>query len=224
MEQAGEFKVTISQRKVHNVTSKPVFLMFLNLSLRGIMRRLGYMEIGKSGKYFTTKKTQDIDNLKMFKGYCSTFQELERGMFLRVDTARKIVRKDTVLEAINALYQTHSGKDKEEKRNEVKKALVNSVIMTNYGKPTFYRILDIEFKSMMDIYISEDIPNLKEYYKKRYNLAIKEERQPLLLVENKIRRREIAGSQTGPTYLLPELCCMTGIPDNFDEQRRKSIS
>ena len=71
------------------------------------------MEVGKSGKYFTPKKAQDIDNLKIFKGYCSTFQELERGMFLRVDTARKIVRKDTVLEAINALYQTHSDKDKE---------------------------------------------------------------------------------------------------------------
>ena len=45
--------------------------------------------------------------------------------------------------------------------------------MTTYGKPTFYRILDIEFKSMMDVFISEDIPNLKEYYLKRYGLNIK---------------------------------------------------
>ena len=139
----GEFRIKISQRKVHDVTKKPVFLMFLNNALRGIMKRLTYQEIGKSGKYFTSGKVQEIDNLKMFKGYSSTFQELERGMFLRVDTARKIVRKDTVLEAINALYQVHSGKDKEEKRNEVKKALVNAIVMTTYGKPTFYRILDI---------------------------------------------------------------------------------
>ena len=139
----GEFSIKITQRKVHNVSSKPVFLMFLNNALRGIMKRLTYTEIGKSGKYFTPSKIQEIDNLKMYKGYSSTFQELERGMFLRVDTARKIVRKDTVLECINALYQVHSGKDKEEKRNEVKKALVNAIIMTTYGKPTFYRILDV---------------------------------------------------------------------------------
>ena len=86
--------------------------MFLNLSLRGIMRRLGYSEIGKSGKYFTDKKTQEIDNLRMYKGYTSTFMELEKGMFLKVDTARKIVRKDTVLETINRLYQAHANKDK----------------------------------------------------------------------------------------------------------------
>ena len=61
--------------------------------------------------------------------------------------------------------------------------------MTSYGKPTFYRILDIEFKSLMDVFISEAIPNLKEYYLKRYALEIKELRQPLLVVENKIRRR-----------------------------------
>ena len=76
----------------------------------------------------------------------------------------------------------------------------------------------------MSIPISDDIPNLKEYYFKKYNIEIKHEQQPLLLVENKIQRREKAGSSSGPTYLLPELCVMTGIPDNFDEMRRKSIS
>jgi len=201
-----------------------VFLLFLNVSLRGIMSRLGFIEIGRSGKYFTSARTQNIDNLKMFKGFTSSFQECEKGMFLRVDTARKIVRKDTVLETINAIYKKHGDKDKEEKRNEVRRALINSIVMTTYGKPTFYRIQDIEFKSLMSVPISEDIPNLREYYLQRYNLDIKFEQQPLLSVENKIQRREKAGSSSGPTYLLPELCVMTGIPDNFDENRRKSIS
>ena len=145
-------------------------------------------------------------------------------MFLRVDTARKIVRKDTVLETINAIYKQHGQKDKEEKRIEVRRALINSIVMTTYGKPMFYRIQDIEFKSLMSVPISDDIPNLKEYYLKKYNIDIKYEQQPLLSVENKIQRREKAGSSSGPTYLLRELCMMTGIPDNFDEMTRKSIS
>lgn len=145
-------------------------------------------------------------------------------MFLRVDTARKIVRNDSVLDVINSVYKVHAGKDKEEKRNELKKVLIDAIVMTNYGKSTFYRVLDVEFRSMLEVPISEEIPNLKEYYRLRYNLQVKQEAQPLLVVENKLQRRERAGSREGPTYLIPELCSLTGIPDNFDEQRRKKIS
>ena len=220
----GQYRVTIRQRKVHDLNNKAVFLQFLNVSLRGIMSRGKYVEIGRSGKYFTTEKTQNIDNLKMFKGFSSTFQECEKGMFLRVDTARKIVRKDTVLDVINTVYKVHSGKDKEEKRNELKRVLIGAIVMTNYGKSTFYRVVDVDFKSMMEVPISKEIPNLKDYYRRSYNLDIRHEGQPLLLVENKIQRRERAGTSSGPTYLIPELCSLTGIPDNFDEQRRKKIS
>lgn len=178
----GPYTVTIRQRKVYDLNNKAVFLQFLNSSLRGIMSRGNYVEIGRSGKYFTTAKTQNIDNLKMFKGFSSTFQECEKGMFLRVDTARKIVRKDSVLDAINSVYKIHAGKDKEEKRNELKKVLIDAIVMTNYGKSTFYRVLDVEFRSMLEVPISEEIPNLKEYYRLRYNLDIKHEGQPLLLV------------------------------------------
>jgi hypothetical protein len=129
------------------------------------MSRMGFIEIGRSGKYFSTLNAKSIDNLKMYYGFTSSFQECEKGMLLRVDTARKIVRSDTVLATINNIYILHKGKDKEEKRNEVKRALINAIVMTTYGKPTFYRILDIEFKSLMSIPINEDIPNLKVYYK-----------------------------------------------------------
>lgn len=90
-----------------------------------------------------------------------------------MDTARKIVRKDTVMDVIDAIYKNPKITDKEEKRNEVKKALCNSIIMTNYGKLTFYRVVDVEFKSMLDVPISDDIPNMKAYYKAKYNIDIK---------------------------------------------------
>ena len=40
--EAEGFKVEVTKRKVHDFTKLPVFLMFLNVSLRGIMSRLGY--------------------------------------------------------------------------------------------------------------------------------------------------------------------------------------
>ena len=74
----GKYCITIRQRKkvqVQDLNNKAVFLQFLNSSLRGMMSRGKYVEIGCSGKYFTTEKALPIDNLKMFKGYSSTFQE-----------------------------------------------------------------------------------------------------------------------------------------------------
>jgi hypothetical protein len=45
----------------------------MNVGLRGIMSRLGFIEIGKSGKYFDVSKSTQIDKLKMYKGFSSNF-------------------------------------------------------------------------------------------------------------------------------------------------------
>jgi hypothetical protein len=130
---------------------------------------------------------------------------LQGGIFLRVDTARKIVRDDYVLDAINSIYRLHKEKDKEDRRNEVRKVLNNAIIMTSYGKCSFYRILDVVFdKSVNDVRVSNEIPTLKDYYSKKYNINIKNDTQPLLEVENKVNKRaKLPNDQGGPTYLLP---------------------
>ena len=62
---------------------------------------------------------------------------------------------------------------------------------------------------------SEDDSTLIEYYLKKYDIEVKNKRQPLLVTESK------KGENTNPIYLVPELMLMTGIPDNFDERRRR---
>lgn len=52
----------------------------------------------------------------MFNGYRSNFVLLENGIYLRVDSAKKIVRNQTVLQYIDDLYKIHQDKDKEERR------------------------------------------------------------------------------------------------------------
>ena len=74
----------------------------------------------------------------MFKGYVLSFLEGDSGkMFLRVDTAREIVRKDSVLEQIKSIYRTCTNegkKDLEEKRTAaVKSALIGQIIMKEDG-------------------------------------------------------------------------------------------
>ena len=58
--------------------------------------------------------------------------------------------------------------------------------------------------------------SIREYYSKKYNINIENSKQPLLLVEG--RKKE------DHTLMVPELCLMTGIPDDFDEFRRKKVS
>lgn len=58
--------------------------------------------------------------------------------------------------------------------------------------------------------------NIIEYYKKKYNITIEKPKQPLLKVENPKGKMEI--------LLVPEICNMTGIPEDFDEFKRKQVS
>ena len=77
-------------------------------------------------------------------------------MMLRVDTARKIVRKDTVMETINNIYKIHKDKSKEEKRSLILQLFLNTTVMANYGKPQFYRIQDIEFQKLTEVFITPE--------------------------------------------------------------------
>lgn len=190
-------------------------LSFLNHGLRNIMNRLNYVEIGRSGKYFNAKDKVPIDNLVMYGGYKANFVHLEKGYFLRVDPAKKIVRSDTALEAIDGIYVKNRDKDKEERRQLVRAALVNAIVMANYGKTRYYRVVDILFADIAAIKLEDDL-SLVDYYKTKYSIEIKSLKQPLLVAESKNPEK--------PTYLVPELMLMTGIPENFDEMRRKHIS
>jgi hypothetical protein len=50
--------------------------------------------------------------------------------------------------------------------------------------------------------------SISKYYQEKYNITIRNLKQPLLKVENKKGKFDI--------LLVPELCLMTGIPENFD--------
>ena len=53
-----------------------------------------------------------------------------------------------------------------------------------------------------------------KYYTDKYNKSIRDPKQPLIVSMPKVRDQR--GGVTGPIYLIPELCNMTGLSD---EQR-----
>ena len=99
----------------------------------------------------------------MFSGYKANFVRLEKGIFLRVDPAKKIVRNETVLQFIDSFYAMHREQAKEEKRNLLKTELIDKIVMSNYGKSLYYKICDIEFKEIESV-ILDGTTSLLKYY------------------------------------------------------------
>lgn len=99
----------------------------------------------------------------------------------------------------------------------VKQSLSSLVVMSNYGKTNYYTITDVRFDDLETLVFEDSQTRLVDYYKEKYSLTIRNMKQPLLVAEGKRKNDKT-------TLLVPELMLMTGIPDDFDEMRRKKIS
>jgi hypothetical protein len=55
-----------------------------------------------------------------------------------------------VLDFINSIYIKNNSKDRDEKRTILKNVLLGQIIMTNYGKARYARIIDIVFQTVDD--------------------------------------------------------------------------
>lgn len=101
--------------------------------------------------------------------------------------------------------------------------MVGKMVMANYGKNKYYTIESILFDSSLDVFTFHDgkkIINLLQYYKTTYNIQVKNTKQPLVKVlgNKKDKNEKIT------IVLIPELLLMSGLPDNFDERKRREIS
>ena len=59
--------------------------------------------------------------------------------------------------------------------------------------------------------------SLLTYYDQKYGIKIQNRKQPLIVANRR-------GKDEDPELLIPELCLVTGIPDHYDEYKRRSIS
>ena len=93
--QAGSHKVSVKLVKTYDLKTRPnILLTFLNNGLRNIMGKLGYVEIGRTTKYFNSQDKELLPqaNVFIYSGYKPNFLFLDGGYYLRVDSAKKIVR------------------------------------------------------------------------------------------------------------------------------------
>ena len=101
-------------------------------------------------------------------------------------------------------------------QNEIKAALEGQIVMTYYNKKT-YRIDEVtsDVSPLSTFHLRKEDRDITyvEYYKKHYDITIKNTTTPMLI--SRPSRRDVNRGDDLPIYLVPELCGMTGLTDEM---------
>ena len=179
-------------------------LNFMNNLLKNFFNQMNYIQVGKGNKYINPGSRKSVGNtgVILFSGYETSFNMLESGLYLRVDSITRIVQDKTVIELINSIYKCNSHLSKEEKRSKVQEEMVGKTVMANYGNSRYWVILEVIFDVNFDTMILDERSSLtlEEYYLKNYGLRINNKKQPLLKAcLNGSSKRNMARE----SYLIP---------------------
>ena len=100
----------------------------------------------------------------------------------------------------------------------VTKSLLGAVILTRYNNKC-YRVDDIDWTMTPSSKFTDHTGQEKsfvDYYKKQYNIAIKDPKQPMLISRAKKKTHEEA-DVAKLIALVPELCNMTELTDMMNQ-------
>lgn len=99
-------------------------------------------------------------------------------------------------------------------RSALLTAIGGMTVLTGYNNKT-YRVDDVDFsQSPMSTFPTRDGDvTYLDYYKRKYNLTIRDPNQPLLI--SLPSARDIRAGQDGNICLIPELCRATGMSDGM---------
>ncbi|KAM9621905.1 piwi-like protein 2 [Trichechus inunguis] len=190
---------------------------FYNVVFRRVMKLLDMKLVGRN--FYDPSSAMVLQQHRLiWPGYAASIRRTDGGLFLLADVSHKVVRNDSVLDVMHAMYQ----QNKENFQDECTKLLVGNIVITRYNNRT-YRIDDVDWnKTPKDSFTMSDGKEITflEYYSKNYGITIKEEDQPLLIHRPSERQNNQGMLLKGEILLLPELSFMTGIPEKMKKDFR----
>ena len=176
----------------------------------------------------------------IYKGFYTSAQITENGLFLLVSNVNKHVMETTVYDIIIRIKDENQNLPESEKRKLVEEYFnMHKTVLTTYGSFRTYRIKQIDFDASpakTSFNVKEKTGQTKtvsilDYYKIQYSIIISDPDQPLLIVERKSKSQKKSlpskENDTEPViYLVPELVYATGIDVSNDstDKRRNIIS
>ncbi|EDW02949.1 protein aubergine [Drosophila grimshawi] len=181
----------------------------LNLILRRAMEGLKLQLVSRNLFDPKAKIVLDKFNLELWPGYQTSIRGHESDILLCADITHKVMRNDTLYHVLSKVIR-----ESDDFQSAFKREVIGSIVLTDYNNRT-YRIDDVDFAvSPLSTFNSKngDI-SFVEYYKKRYNIVIRDIKQPLLV--SRPTEKNMRGGENQLILLIPELARATGLTDNM---------
>lgn len=201
----------IKLRKVGTIdgTTEMAFMVF-NLINRKAMNGLKLTQIGRN--YFDGQARVSIQQygIDLYPGYVTSIRQHEQDVLMCAELKHRVMRTDTCYTMFKTCLNQGANW-----RDNYKRMVLGTVVMAKYGKNSTYTINDVEFNTTPES--SFEIDNGKitflQYFKDRYNIIIRDPRQPMLV--SRAKPREIRAGKPELIYLVPELVQTTGLTDDM---------
>ncbi|XP_033172824.1 protein aubergine [Drosophila mauritiana] len=179
----------------------------LNLIMRRAMEGLDLKLVSRN--YFDPKAQINLENfrLQLWPGYQTSIRQHENDILLCTEICHKVMRTETLYNILSDAIR-----DNDDYQSAFKRAVMGMVILTDYNNKT-YRIDDVDFEStpLCKFQTNDGEISYVDYYKKRYNITIRDFQQPLVM--SRPTDRNIRGGNDQPIMIIPELARATGMTD-----------
>ncbi|XP_034240768.1 piwi-like protein Ago3 isoform X2 [Thrips palmi] len=189
---------------------------FYNVLLSKIFRVLNFTRMGRQHYNPSASSTIPQHKLEIWPGYVTAIEEYEGGIMLNINASHRVLRQMTCYDVIKEAL----GRSRDNWQSVVTKDLIGACVLTRYNDK-LYRVDDIGF----DMSPQDTFPDrgggetsFVDYYKKQYDITIRDLKQPLLISKEKKKTGPKRGEEAQPDKLIcliPELCNMTGLTDSM---------
>ncbi|KAH8377461.1 hypothetical protein KR093_005619, partial [Drosophila rubida] len=192
----------------------PQQLQVLNLILRRAMEGMNLQMVSRN--YFDPQAKIVLDNYRMelWPGYTTSIRQHESDLLLCAEIAHKVMRTDTLYHILSKNIR-----ESDDYQAAFKREVIGMVVLTDYNNKT-YRVDDVDFASspMTKFSTKDGEISFVDYYKKRYNITIRDYKQPLVV--SRPTEKNIRGGTDQLIMLIPELSRATGLTDNMKNDFR----
>lgn len=172
-----DLKIKLKKTNVVFMTSDTSFPI-LNIILRRAMGKLNLQLVGRNLYDAVAKKIID-SRIELWPGYITSIRQHERKILLCCELSHKVMRTETALSILMDLLRSCPSNYKD----VFAKEMIGTTVLTDYNNKT-YKIANVDFqKSPSSTFPSKNggEESFISYYKRRYDITIRDPRQPLLI-------------------------------------------
>ena len=146
---------------------------------------------------------QNSDNSTIYKGYFTSAQITESGLYLLVLNMNKYISGKTMHDKIRQIKEENRHSSNEEIREKIRDYIEeHRTVLTTYGSLRAYRIEDIDFEktptnTSFNLKTNDGVKTLSiyNYYLQQYRQKIRDKDQPLLIAERKSKGKNLLKSE-----------------------------